>query len=376
MKKSHLIVIAVLIVGFLGFEGIIAYKASLKPIDASAIWLHPRLNLVHPNDVRGVYMTAAVAEGKWLGGKNKREKIMDLVHETEINGIVIDVKESEGSQVSDGLNEFLKSLQQEAVWKIARVTTFTDNSQVAEHPEWYLKWGGGGIWRDSRGNAWLDPGVPEARQYIIDFSKTIIDLGFDELQFDYIRYPSDGNISAIARTQTDKTKRELIQVVFKEFSEQIRAYDPTIFLSVDLFGYVTQRPEDSIGQALEDAVPYMDYISPMVYPSHYYSGFAVDADEARGLPKVYLSAYGAHVDPETVIHRSMLTAWDTIRMTTSTTGRRAKLRPWLQNFSMGGVWYGKDRIRAQIDAAHKAGTQGYLLWNASNKYTEGALNAN
>ena len=154
-------------------------------------------------------------------------------------------------------------------------------------------------------------------------------------------------------------------------SNELRAYKSDIKLSVDLFGYVTQRPELSIGQALEDAVPHMDYISPMVYPSHYYSGFGVKKDQKRGLPAVSLSREGANADPGTVVHRSLLTATDTIARVT-TTLRRAKLRPWLQDFSLGFP-YGKKEIAAQIDAAERASGAGWLLWNAGNTYTASAL---
>jgi len=373
MHKKYLIPIIVIAIISLAGGGYLSYKAVLASKEAEALWLYPRLNLVHPNDVRGIYMTSAVASGKWLGARRKRDNLVDLIRETEINGLVIDVKESEGAEINDGLIKFVRSLQREAVWKIARVTTFTDNSQIAEHPDWYLKYSDGTIWRDRRGNAWLDPALPEVREYITNFCKTVISIGFDEIQFDYIRYPSDGNVSAIARSNPEKTKRETIAEVFEEFGRVMREYDPTIMLSVDVFGYVAQRPEPTIGQALEDAVPHMDYISPMVYASHYYSGFFVPADEARGLPVVNLSGNAANSNPAVVIHRSMLSAQDIIN-TVTTTQRRAKLRPWLQDFSMGGVWYGKNRVRGQIDAAHDAGTSGWILWNASNRFTESALN--
>lgn len=373
MQKHHALAILILAIAALGIGGYFSYNASLAPENSEAIWLYPRLRMVHPNNVRGVYMTSAVAKSKWPGAALKRNKIMKLIETTELNGLIIDVKESEGSEVGERLKKFVQSLYNKPVWSIARVVAFADNSQVAEHPDWYLTYAGGAVWRDKRGNAWLDPANPDARRYIIDFCKSVIDIGFDEIQFDYIRYPSDGSISAIKRSRAENTKQEIIREVFETFSQELRAYDPTIRLSVDLFGYVTQRPELSIGQSLEDAVPYFDYISPMVYPSHYYSGFSVKADEKRDLPAVSLSAYGANTDPETVIYRSLLTAQDTIFATT--TKKRAKLRPWLQDFSMGGVKYGEERVRAQIDAAEKAGSSGWLLWNASNRYTEATLNA-
>jgi len=374
MNKKYILAIIIIAIAALGIGGYFSYKATIKPTDANALWLIPQMHLVHPDSVRGVYMTAAVAGGKWKAAIKIRNDIMELLDTTELNGLVIDVKEVHGSEVTDTMKTFVLSLFQKPVWKIARVVVFADNSQVNEHPDWYLQYSGGAIWRDSRGNAWLDPAVPEAQEYIINFSKSIIDMGFDEIQFDYIRYPSDGNVSAIDRSQKNLTRRKVISQFVKRSSDELRDYDKNIKLSVDIFGYVTQRPENSIGQALEDMAPHMDYISPMVYPSHYYSGFYVPADENRGLPTVNYGAYTANTNPGTVIHRSMLAAIDTIKSVTSTQ-QHAKLRPWLQNFSMGGVWYGEERVRAQIDAANQAGTQGWLLWNASNRYTRSALRA-
>lgn len=368
------IVAAIIILSCVGAAagGFFWYRA-LKANETRAQALEEPAPPPDPDDIRGVYMTAAVARGGWLGGTLKRDGIVQLLDDTELNGIVIDVKETSGSEITSGLKEFVTALSGKPVWKIARVVVFTDNSQVAAHPDWYLKTGSGGIWRDNRGNAWLDPSSPDAQQYLINFSKSVIDLGFDEIQFDYIRYPSDGNISAIRKSGV-ASKRDVIKNVFERFSDELRAYKSDIKLSVDLFGYVTQRPELSIGQALEDAVPHMDYISPMVYPSHYYSGFSVKADAKRGLPAVSLSREGANADPGTIVHRSLVTAADTIASVT-TTLRRAKLRPWLQDFSLG-FRYGEKEITAQIIAARKAETVGWLLWNAGNRYTKSVLGGN
>ena len=369
MRKHLAIATIVLACAATATGGFFWYRAFKAKQTSAQAFEEPRPIIVNPDDVRGVYMTASVARGGWLGGKTKRDALVQLLDDTELNGIVIDVKEANGSEITKGLTEFVASLQDKPVWKIARVVAFTDNSQVAAHPDWYLKNNTGAVWRDNRGNAWLDPANEDALRYLIDFSKSVIDLGFDEIQFDYIRYPSDGNTNAIRATGS---KRKNIRAVFARFSDDLRAHKPDIRLSVDLFGYVTQRPELSIGQALEDAVPHMDYISPMVYPSHYYSGFSVKANATRDLPAVSLSANGAHNDTATVVYRSLLTAQDTIAAV-STTARRAKLRPWLQDFTMGGVLYDKTKVLAQIDAALRADSSGWLLWNAGNRYTKSAL---
>src|SRR3989344_63847 len=305
MRSHAAIVVIVLACAVATAGGFLWYRAATAPITAKA---EPLAKipppLPSPDDIRGVYMTANTAQGKGLAAKTKRDTILRLLDETELNALVIDVKESGGAQVTEELKQFVASLADKPIWKIARVVVFADNSQTKTHPDWYLHYVGGGMWRDRGGVAWLDPAKPETQNYIVDFADSIVDLGFNEIQFDYIRYPSDGSVGGIKRTVANKTKREIIADVFKTFSEELRARHPDIKLSIDVFGYVTERPELSIGQALADAVPHMDYISPMVYPSHYYSGYFAKADKARGLPAVNLSRQGAHTNPETVVYRS------------------------------------------------------------------------
>lgn len=352
---------------------------------------------------KGVYMTYDVAADRGAAATRLRESILKLVTETEIDSVVIDVKESKGTMISNDLKKTVDALHEKGAWVIARMTMMRDNSQIKAHPEYYIKRADGTFWRDNRGNAWLDPASVDVWQYELAEVKKAIDLGFDEIQFDYVRFPSDGNMKNIVYPVYDPEtpKYEVIKNFLAFMDRRLRAYKPEIILSADLFGYVAVQTEDlSIGQRLVDIADSVDYISLMVYPSHYYSGFYVQADAARNLPALYIPYKDA--DPAKVassqvypiVNRSMLiangmltktivatsTGTDgTVATTTTIMPPHAKMRPWLQDFDLGvdkarGIYYDVAKIREQIKAAEDAGTSGWMLWNASNVYTVEALN--
>jgi hypothetical protein len=255
-----------------------------------------------------------------------------------------------------------------------------DSSQTEAHPEWYLAKIGGGVWRDKLGHAWLNPAVPEVRAYLFGFAKTIIDSGFDEIQFDYVRYPSDGNLKTIASASLPPIKSAVIDEATRELVDQIKIYKPTVIVSADLFGYIALLKEDkTIGQKLELLGKTFDYISLMVYPSHFYAGLSVPADSARKLPAISYK-YGVEVSKDVVAHpydvvfRTTLASQDIV----ATSSGKAFMRPFLQDFNLAGdrargISYGPERVRAQIDGAEAGGSHGWLMWNASNNYTAEAF---
>ena len=394
-------------------------------------------------NIRGLYMTADVAIDPGAGATRLRNHLVGLATSTEINGFVIDVKEVCGPDYNEErLREFVRDLKEKEIWTIARIVVFKDASQIKVHPEWYLKrntpiavgnecWNKRHLvvksdvnqpapistewspitsnqtfWRDKRGGWWFDPAHPGAREYILEFSKKMIDLGFDELQFDYIRFPSDGDVqNAIYPAWNGKTQKYDVMKSFFEFlNKGLKAHKPDIILSADLFGYAAIRAGDvGIGQRLDDIGDNFDYISFMVYPSHYYSGFYMDEDIERNLPVVNLNRFQAREYPGVIIERSLLFARDfldgklaTSSMTflptaaTSTVTStidvvaepaprsKARLRPWLEDFfheddAASGRPSGIKKVRLQIEAAERAEGHGWMLWNAANVYTEQAL---
>jgi hypothetical protein len=225
----------------------------------------------------------------------------------------------------------------------------------------------GGVWKDNKGISFVDVGAKEHWDYIIELAKESHRLGFDEINFDYIRYPSDGNMKDIAFTHSDgNNKSESLRKFFEYLDTQLQ--DTGIVTSADLFGMTTTNYDDlNIGQVLEKALPYFDYVAPMVYPSHYPNTFNGWAD-----PDDY---------PYELIHFVMKSAVDraeTLKNATSTPQHirervgKHQLRTWIQDFDYGGD-YGPTEVRAQINASVDAGVPDWMLWAPSNKYTRDAL---
>lgn len=363
-------------------------------------------------NVKGVYITETIANSQSSAAIKIRNNIKKLLEETEINAVVIDIKEASGPNLPSSLKELIKELHQKNIWVIARICAFRDSSQKEENSEWYLKkeedisdsntaTSSKEFWRDSGGEYWLDPASEDVQNYIIEFSKKAIDFGFDELQFDYIRFPSDGEIKNIAYPFYDgqKEKYEVIREFFLNLSNSLRGYNLAVILSADLFGYVAiQYQSLDIGQRLIDAAETFDYISFMLYPSHFYGGFLVREDTKRQLPSLYFSYEAKVIEkedeengndkeidisqvvsnrPYEVVLRSIFLASDYLISLDS----QAKIRPWLQDFNLKvdterGIYYDAGKVKAQIKAAEDSGASGWLLWNPSNVYTKEALRVN
>jgi len=376
--------------------------------------------------VKALYMTADVANDPGRGAAGLRKNIIRLAEETEINGIVIDTKEVCGPDYNESaLKKLLQELREKNIWAIARIVAFKDASQREAHPDWYLtrknpkpvsegacvrkqhlvvKNHGypishAPLWRDNKGGYWLDPASPDVRDHIIGFAKKMSDLGFNELQFDYVRFPSDGDVSQTKYPAWDgKTpKHEILKGFFAYLQRNLKTYRPELILSADLFGYVANQGEDkTIGQRLVDIAPFFDFVSFMVYPSHYYAGLILPADPERGLPAVNYTFSEARTHPDVVVGRSLLTALTFLKSSAATSSAATSdvdarstrastsaaeppiLRPWLEDFfheqdRLAGRPYGAQKVRMQIDAAEQSGSRGWMLWNASNIYSENAL---
>jgi len=252
----------------------------------------------------------------------------------------------------------------------------------------------GSVWTDYKGLSFIDAGAKEYWDYIVDLSKESYNIGFDELNFDYIRFPSDGNMKDIAFEHTNTSKADQLETFFAYLNERLE--DESLFsdvknettngqmaipiLSADLFGMTTTNTDDlNIGQVLERTIPYFDYVAPMVYPSHY--------------PKNFNGWSNPNQHPYEIIHFSMTTAVERVVSTTTPvktlTGKLVStstspylysksvydpnvLRPWIQDFDYGGD-YDIDEVKAQIRAVYDSGLTSWMLWAPSNIYTRGAL---
>ncbi len=334
-------------------------------------------HLKTPDYVRAIYMTGCVAASKkW------REQLLSLVDNTEINAIVIDVKDYTGTISIPGdasilpgvagtgckvpdMASFLEKLHQRGVYAIARIAVFQDPLYARTYPELAIKKDSDRnvVWKDRKGLPFIDVGATPYWDYIVAIGSRAYELGFDELNFDYIRFPTDGNMKDIyfpwshATVTADRSMGKA--KVVRAFFEYVRSSFSTTTgpkLSADLFGMTTTNYDDlSIGQILEFAAPNFDYIAPMVYPSHYPSGFEGYEDVNK--------------HPYEIVKYSMDTA--VARLVAASTSP-LKLRPWLQDNDYP-VPYTADMVRAQIQATYDAGLDSWMLWDPANVYTRGAL---
>lgn len=318
-----------------------------------------------PNYVRGLYLTAYSA-----GQDGFRKQIIERMSAKDyLNTVVIDIKDSYGRVFYDSQLESVKALgaitlylpevkkilddfHQAGIYVVARQVVFQDPILAKNRLELALKTKNGSIWYDYKGLAWAAPQNQEVWDYNLAIAKEAVALGFDEINFDYIRYPSDGPIKNLNYNLPEgKGKADVLKDFYAYASLELS--DKTV-LSIDMFGLVLDHTDDGndlkIGQVLADTVDYIDYICPMVYPSHY--------------PVNYLGFENPALYPKAVISHGLKASASTM------TDKRAKLRPWLQAFNIGAI-YDQSKIRAQIEAVESATTTaGWLLWNARNYYPD------
>jgi len=248
------------------------------------------------------------------------------------------------------LNELLRACQERVIYAIARLVTFKDPILAKVKPEWAITRKSGRLYLDGEELPWGDPYKQEVRDYNVSIAREVAALGFDEIQFDYIRFPSDGIISDIEYgiTSTRETRTAAIVRFCEEAHTALSAMG--VMMSIDIFGLITWVDTDwdeGIGQRLVDLARHADYVSPMVYPSTYASGHMGYKEPAR---------YPYEVVSESLRRAKLQT--------------KAKLRPWLQHYSLWGVEYGTKELLAQKQAAEDAKTHGWLFWNAGGAYNE------
>lgn len=319
-----------------------------------------------PDPVKGIYMTACVA-----GTPSWRNSLMKMIETTELNSVVIDIKDYSGTisiidpSIDTGLTtgckvrdmrDFIAELHTKNIYTIGRITVFQDPHYTKLHPELAVKKkSDGGVWKDHKGLSFIDVGAKPYWDYIVQIATTSYALGFDELNFDYVRYPSDGDMKDTHYTWTvgTSTKADMLENFFSYLHYHLK--DTGVKTSVDLFGMTTTANDDlGIGQVLERTFPYFDFVDPMVYPSHYpptWNGFKNPAEH-----------------PYEVIKVSMQGGIDKANNASSTP---LKLRPWLQDFDLGAP-YNAPEVKAQIKATYDIGLTSWLMWDAGNKYSPGA----
>ncbi len=329
------------------------------PVEIKPIATH----ITTPKNVRAVYMSSWVASTPSI-----RQKIIDLIDSSEINAVVIDIKDATGRVsflvddpvVSDtqspkdlikNIPDLIQTLHDKNIYVIGRISVFQDPYLTKLKPEWAIKTKStGAVWKDKKGLSFLDPTKQEVWNYIVHLAKFSHDQGFDEINFDYIRFPSDGNISDISYPTADGSKSDAIEKFFIYLHDEMKSAGITT--SADLFGLTTEATDDmGIGQVLEKALPHFDYIAPMVYPSHYPKGYQGFANPAAKPYEVITIAMKKGVA------RAVALGMDA-----------SKFRPWIQDFNMGTT-YTASMIKDQIRALHEQGIDSYMVWDPANTYT-------
>lgn len=315
--------------------------------------------------VKGIYLTANSASRA-----DKISQVIELIADTELNAVVIDIKDYTGAvlynsqvplvdklqterEVIKNVPDLIERLHAQGIYVIARQVVFQDPLLAERQSDWAIKTNRGRIWRDKNNLAWVDPGESAVWNYNLAIAREAISLGFDEINFDYVRFPSDGDLRGVQYVSGARPKYEVMAEFYRAVGESLK--DEPAWISLDLFGLTMEAASTNdlnIGQRIEDALDHVDYISPMMYPSHYPPGHLGLKNPAAHPGRVL--DYGLKLGAPKFI------------------GQRAQLRPWLQAFNLGAIYDGA-KIRAQIDAVEAHTDAGWLLWNARNVYSKAGL---
>jgi len=242
-------------------------------------------------------------------------------------------------------------LHQQGLYLIARIVVFKDLPLATANPRLAVRRVDGSVWHDREGLAWVDPFSPEVWRYNLDIAEAAARLGFDEIQFDYLRFPDSRGL-VFSRPNTRINRVTAIGDFLQAARQRLMPYN--VFLAADIFGYVCWNENDTaIGQQIEKLGGLVDYISPMLYPSGFTWGIPGDRNPVA--------------NPYATVERSLQRA----RERTGLPGVR--FRPWLQAFrdyAFDRRVFGEQEIHAQIDAAESVGTDGWMLWNPRNQYQD------
>jgi len=319
---------------------------------------------------RAVYLSV-----QGISSRALRDAALALQGETAINALVIDMKGDRGetpypstARVAAGVarprndsaaraDQFaalIQRLRARGLYLIARIVVFKDDPLADAHPEWAVRDRDGAAWRDGEQQQWIDPTVEAAWASSLDVAEEAARLGFDEIQFDYLRFP-DANGLQFSQANTREHRVAAITGFLAQARDRLRPYN--VYLAVDIFGYVCWNPDDTaIGQQIETLGAVVDYISPMLYPS----GFT------WGLP----GCRKPTEKPCEIVARSLAEA----KRRTGLPGVR--FRPWLQAFrdyAFDRREFDAEMIRAQVEAADAEDSDGWMLWNARNRYDRANL---
>jgi len=322
--------------------------------------------------IKGVYVTA------YSAGGSRMNQLLDLVDQTDLNAMVIDIKDDAGyityktdnaQLIKNGnpqpfirdIHGLMDRLQKHQVYPIARVVVFKDTVLAKKRPDLSFVKSDGTVWKNGKGDSFVNPFSKEVWDYNIEIAKEAAKLGFKEIQFDYVRFPEgfEKRADSLKYAKNGKTRVETVADFVQYARKQLAPMG--VRVSVDIFGYAASVPAaEGIGQDFNKISANVDVISPMVYPSHYTQGWfgAKDPDK----------------EPYRTIKGSMA---DTFKKLEPLKEKKPIIRPWIQDFTaswLGSghyIKYGKTQVEEQIRALKDMHIDEYLLWNATNRYSQG-----
>ncbi len=323
-----------------------------------------------PEHVRGLYVNA------WAAGSTRRmAELLEIAKTTEVNALVIDIKDATGFISHDtdlelareigadgeirirDLPGLLDRLEEAGIYPIARIVVVKDPLLAAARPETAVQDTAGGVWVDSKDIIWQNLFNEELWAYNVALAREVADMGFPEVQWDYIRFP-DAPASDMARAVftggEDRLRVDAVRGFLSYAREELA--DLPMRSTADVFGVTTSfRRDIGIGQLWETFIDVVDVALPMVYPSHYWEG-----SFGYSVPNAY---------PYEVVYAALR---DALRRSDAVEGA-GLTRPWLQDFSLGQPAYGAAEVRAQIQATYDVGVYEWILWNPSTRYSTAAL---
>lgn len=306
-------------------------------------------SLIRRTDIRALYVTAST-----FGDTTRRTAVIQAARAAQANALVIDVKDGSGVQITSHTADDLAAVHREDLYAIARIVAFQDNEYARQHPADALQTSTGMPW-SYRGAYWLDPAAPAVRAHVREVALRAAAMGFDEINIDYVRFPSDGDLHTIRYPYYDEAvpRQQVIADALEYVRTGLHEQYPAVPLSADVFAFSFLGDSDvGIGQRLVTIAPHVDVIAPMIYPSHYAPNtfeFTNPADH-----------------PYEVAHETLQRGMRLLNQLPSST--RPTVRPWIQAFNLGAV-YDTAKIQAQLRAAHDLGLPAtWMAWNAGNSY--------
>ena len=360
-----------------------------------------------PSIVKAVYVT-----GYSAGSKSYINYLKNLFSNTEINAVVVDIKGSDGYvSYASGAEEvkkynltnnaildidaLIRFFHDQNIYVIGRIAVFEDPQYSKARPDLAIynkekttDLSHPVLWQDNHGLSWLDPASKDVWNYDVSLAKDALYHGFDEINFDYVRFPSDGKTKLMGFPFWNDNSP--MAPVIKDFFHYLRTSLPDDKISVDLFGLTTVNSDDmGIGQVLENAFENFDYIAPMVYPSHYANGFIgfnnpadhpyevikYSMDRALSRENSFLNKAQEALVKNNEAVGFPAAALEAIKPQQPALAPLAKFRPWIQDFNMGAI-YNSEMVKQEIQATQDslgASFEGFMLWNPSNIYTMGAI---